>query len=183
MSTVSNNLTGSQIDHTEIPASASRANRLILFLILLFCSVLIFLFGANYSNLFPTNGNSLYTGMISAVFLIAAFLFKRSKTYSKYWMVTYAFFIASAVNFISSLFSGYNTDFLHIFGIPGNTNAGIGLGKVYETLLAVIPIIVLTKLSGSDLGSLFIKKGNLNYKWGLQAQLSLAPPGLPCSIS
>jgi membrane protease YdiL (CAAX protease family) len=37
---------------------------------------------------------------------------------------------------------------------------------MYETLLIVIPIIALTLLSGADLGSIFIKLGNQNYKWG-----------------
>jgi membrane protease YdiL (CAAX protease family) len=37
---------------------------------------------------------------------------------------------------------------------------------MYETLLIVIPIIVLTLISGADLGSIFIKLGNQNYKWG-----------------
>ncbi len=43
----------------------------------------------------------------------------------------------------------------------------LGVGKLYETLLAVIPILVLTLLSGADLRSLSLVKGNLNYKWGL----------------
>ncbi len=47
-----------------------------------------------------------------------------------------------------------------------NTNPGTGLGKLYETLLAVIPILVLTLLSGANLRSLSLAKGNLNYKWG-----------------
>ena len=46
-----------------------------------------------------------------------------------------------------------------------DTNQGLAIGKLYDALLVVIPIIVLIKISGADLGSLFLKKGNL--KWGL----------------
>jgi len=37
---------------------------------------------------------------------------------------------------------------------------------LYETLLIVVPIIVLTLISGADLGSIFLKIGNQNYRWG-----------------
>ena len=42
----------------------------------------------------------------------------------------------------------------------------MAIGKLYDGLLVVIPILVLSKLAGADLGVLFIKKGNLNWKWG-----------------
>ncbi len=50
-----------------------------LFVIFLICSLAVFLLGANYSNLFPTNGNSIYAVSVSAVFLIASLMFKRSE--------------------------------------------------------------------------------------------------------
>jgi membrane protease YdiL (CAAX protease family) len=44
---------------------------------------------------------------------------------------------------------------------------GLAISKLYEMLMVVIPVLVLTWLSGADLGSLFLKKGNLDRKWGL----------------
>ena len=138
----------------------------ILSIVILTCSLAVFLLGPNYSTLFPTNGNTIYAASVSAVFLIAALLFKRSEKLTIYWQITYAFFIASMVNLVSDVLGGYQGDFVRFLGASINTNPGIGLGKMYETLLAVIPILVLTLLSGVNLRSLSLTKGNLNYKWG-----------------
>ena len=143
----------------------SMGSKAVLFTLLLICSLSIFLFGANYYPLFPTNGNSIYAASLSGIFLIAAVLFKRNEKLNKYWGITYALFVASAVNLVSDLFAVYNTDFVHLFGTM-DTNKTLGLAKLYDTLLVVVPIIGLTLASGADLGSLFLKKGNLSYKWG-----------------
>jgi membrane protease YdiL (CAAX protease family) len=80
--------------------------------------------------------------------------------------VVYAFFIASMVNLVSDLFSGYYVTILHFLNLPPESNQGISLGKLYDMLLVIVPILALTLLSGADLHSLYLAKGNLNYKWG-----------------
>jgi membrane protease YdiL (CAAX protease family) len=148
------------------PAIYTRpAIRAALFVLLLTCSVAVILCGANYYRIFPTNGSVLYNASLTAVFLFAAVLLKRSTKLAPYAPVVYAFFIAASVNLVSSLFGGYNIRFIQLFGVQPDTNGGIALGKVYEVGLLVVPILVLSKLSGTDLGGLCIRKGNL--KWGL----------------
>ena len=148
------------------PDARSIGYKVLMFVVLLACSLAVFLFGINYVKLFPTNGNWIYAASTTAVFLVAALLFKRSTRFAKYWPVAYAFFIASTVNLVSDLFSGYNTDFVCLFGVYSGDNTIAALAKMYETLLIVIPIIVLTLVSGADLGSIFLKVGNQNAKWG-----------------
>jgi membrane protease YdiL (CAAX protease family) len=161
-----NQTDGTQADLKSSSTSTGLLYRTILSVVLLACSSAVFLLGANYGHLFPTNGDQAYTGAVTALFLIAALLLRSSPKLAKYWLVAFAFCIASSINFISSLFAGYNTDFLHLLGVSEGTNAGMALGKFYETLLVVIPIIGLTLVSGGSLGSLYLKRGNLNYKWG-----------------
>ena len=153
-------------DYQSSKNAQSIGYKAILFVVILTCSLAVFLLGPNYSTLFPTNGNTIYAASVSVVFLVAALLFKRSEKLVKYWQITYAFFVASMVNLVSDVFGGYQGDFVRYWGASTNTNPGIGLGKLYETLLAVIPILVLTLLSGANLRSLSLAKGNLNYKWG-----------------
>jgi membrane protease YdiL (CAAX protease family) len=144
----------------------SIGNKVVMFVVLLICSLAVFVLGSNYVRLFPTNGNTAYAISLTSFFLVAALLFKRSIKLVKYWPIAYAFFIASAVNLVSVLFAGYNTEFVHLFGYTTSANRIMALAKMYETLLIVIPIIALTLVSGADLGSIFLKIGNQNRKWG-----------------
>ena len=161
------NVHGEQESGKVTPDSSNLAVRSGLFTLFLICSLAIFMFGANYYPLFPTNGNKIYAGSLSAVFLITAVLFKRSDKFSKYWQIAYAFFVGSAVNLVSALFGGYYSLILHSFGTSISTNQGLAIAKIYDALLVIVPILVLTKLSGADLGSIFLRKGNHNSKWGL----------------
>ena len=149
------------------PLSNGLAARIGLFILFLACSLLIFLLGANYYKLFPTNGNWIYAACVSVLFLAAALLCKRRARLHPYWQVFYAFFVASMVNLVSDLFAGYNGRILNWLGVASGTNAEYGIAKVYDALLVIIPILILSKLAGIDLGGLFIKKGNHHWKWGV----------------
>jgi len=149
----------------EAPMSTSLAYRTGLFMLFLVCALAIFVLGSNYYQAFPTNGNRSYSAILSAVFLIAAFLLKRNENLAKYWQLAYAFFVASTVNLVSALFAGSNSTIVGSLGLAMDTNEGLAIAKVYDALLVVIPIIVLVKFTGAELGSLFLKRGNL--KWGL----------------
>jgi membrane protease YdiL (CAAX protease family) len=162
----------SQLQDTEAQEKSPRStssrliSRIGLFVVLLICSLLIYPLGPNYYKLFPTNGNPVYAAALAIIFLVVALLCKRSQKFSRYWVVAYGLFIASTVVLISDLFSGYNTDFVQFFGST-NPNQTLALAKVYDTLLVVVPIIFLTLISGANLGSLYLKLGNRNSKWGI----------------
>jgi membrane protease YdiL (CAAX protease family) len=141
--------------------------RIGLFVLILACGIAVLLFGVNYYKLFQTNGNLVYSASLCTIFLAAALLLKRSKKLNQFWQIVYAFFIASTVNLISILFSGYNLDFLRLFGANEASNQGLTILKIFEVILVVTPIIVLTKVARLDLGSLFLSKGNLKLGLGV----------------
>ncbi len=148
---------------TTVPGAGKKA---ILSIIILAISMTVFLMAPKHAPLFPTNGSPIFAGLLCAGFLLAAFLFKRSVKLSVYWPVAYAFFCASIYNLTADLFGGYDQNILHWLGITQGTNPAIGIGKVYELLLAIVPFIALTLLSGADLKSIYLTRGNVNYKWG-----------------
>lgn len=158
---------GARVAENGTASSTILVARAGLFLLFLVCSLVVFLLGPKHYEMFPTNGSSVYAGGFSALFLIAALSFKRSERFRRYWQIAYAFFVASAVNFFLALFGGYSSAFLQYLGASTSTNQGLALDKVYEAVLVVIPILLLTKLSGADLSSLFLKRGTLNRPWGL----------------
>ena len=62
---------------TSLEARAGR------FLLLLACSLAVFLLGLKHYRLFPTSGSRLYGGVLPVVFLIAALSFKRSERFRR----------------------------------------------------------------------------------------------------
>jgi membrane protease YdiL (CAAX protease family) len=139
--------------------------RFVLFIVFLACGVAIFVFGSNYFDLFPTNKNLTYNLALSAALLAAAMGFRLSQRWHKYWQTTFAFFIASVAFPLTSISSRWTVTVLGWFHTSTAVSQGIAIAKGYEMLWVVLPILVLTKLSGADLGSIFLKRGNL--KWGL----------------
>jgi hypothetical protein len=138
------------------------ANRPLLFLLFLLGGVAVFLFGNNWTDRFPTNESTLYKWGLVFVYLAIALIMRRSERFREYWEVAYALFIAAsavAVNWLLGNWLG------RLF--PTLTGAqGLAIEKVAEALPVVLTIILLTKAAGNDLGSIFLKRGNL--RWGLR---------------
>ena len=160
---------------SEVPSSTNLANprafsavgsQIILSLIILACSMLVFLLTPKHAPLFPTNGSPIFASSVTAAFLLAALLFKRSDKLAKYSPLAYAFFVASVYNLVAILVGSNERHILGWLGVAPGTNAAMGVGKLWETLMAVVPFIALTLLSGAGLKSIYLTKGNINYKWG-----------------
>jgi membrane protease YdiL (CAAX protease family) len=104
----------------------------------------------------------------AALFLVAAILAKRLPNLEKYWEIPFAFFIFSIAgilgdsNSFASLEQAFVVNVLH--EAPGANNPiastvlGMVLGQLVGTISITLPIILLTKASGSDLKSIFIDK-------------------------
>ncbi len=143
--------------------------RLALFILFLVCEAAIFILGSYYFDVFPTNKNLAFSLAVSAVFLAASLWFKFDKRLSQYWLVAFAFFIASVAYPFTAIFNGWIRAVLGWFSVATDTSQGLAIEKICEMLLKVIPILVLVKLSGADFGSVFLKRGNLKLGLGIGA--------------
>jgi membrane protease YdiL (CAAX protease family) len=146
-----------------------RASCLGQFALFLMCGLAIFVFGSGYFAIFPTNNNPLYLASLSALLLVVAVFLKLNERLEKYWRAALAFFTASAALLFSTVMARYTNAFLGALNVSIITSQGIALAKSYEMVMIVVPIILLTKLSGADLGTLYLKRGNL--KWSLSIGL------------
>jgi membrane protease YdiL (CAAX protease family) len=136
--------------------------RVALFIVFLICGLAILFLGSNFYEILPTNRNLTYNLIISAIFLTISLWFKFDKRLNKYWKITFAFFIASVIYPVTSLTVNWKGEMLSRLGVvAGVTSQGTAVDKVFQMLLTVIPILVLVKLSGADLGSIYLKRGNL----------------------
>jgi membrane protease YdiL (CAAX protease family) len=154
-------LATSNIPEKEVTQPNGR-QRLVIFIAFLICGLAILFLGSNFYEILPTNRNLNYNLIISAVFLAGSLWFKFDKRLNKYWTITFAFFIASVVYPVTSLTVNWKGEMLSKLGVVvGVTSQGTSVDKVLQMLLTVIPILVLVKVSGADLGSIYLKRGNL----------------------
>jgi membrane protease YdiL (CAAX protease family) len=106
------------------------------------------------------SGNTLPTFhmILTAALLVVAILLKRSENGKAYWPVFYVFFVAGAAVLISTLFSD---DLLSWLNQSVTTPQGIATAKFSESLLRVIPILVLMPLMGFNWHSMYLKTGKV----------------------
>src|SRR5512147_2228805 len=75
-----------------------------LFILLLLCEAVIFIFGSYYFDVFPTNKNLTFNLIVSAVFLIISLWFRADKRLNAYWQTVFAFFVASVAYPFTAIF-------------------------------------------------------------------------------
>ena len=95
---------------------------------------------------------------LTALLLIIALILKKSGKGKTYWPVFYIFFVAGAAVLTSVLFSN---DLLGLFGLSVTTPQGIAAAKFSESILRVIPILVLMPVMGFDWRSMYLKRGKI----------------------
>jgi uncharacterized protein len=128
-------------------------NRYILFLLFLICGIslpslsglLIYPFSKVPSELMLA-----YTIALSFIFLGISIFLRSRQSLKNYWQILFSFFIASLALFF---------DFL--VNIPADTMTGFLLDMLVSASILVSVIILLTKISGNSLGSIFLKRGNI----------------------
>ena len=101
----------------------------------------------------PNSLWQIYSVILSIFFLTLTVLFYRNNRFKKYWQVLLAFFIASFALNLQAI-SGW-------LGFQTTTMNGIVLAMLSSTALVVASIIVLTRISGGNMYSIFLAKGRI----------------------
>jgi membrane protease YdiL (CAAX protease family) len=151
---------------TSSQPGTTKTTQAIAFLLYLIGGLLIFLWGANTFSLFPTNRNIVYEWGITLVFLTLAVIMHRVPRLQIYWKIASALFIASAANAVNLSLGNFLAPILNV---SGNDMRFLAVDKLSQAIPIVLTIILLTLWSGDDLGSIFLKRGNLRQglKFGL----------------
>jgi membrane protease YdiL (CAAX protease family) len=162
----------------EQAEQTSRAHRFALFLLFLALGLLLFLVFSHFRPLLPEDADLPSRIALILVLLGSSLSLRRSDHLREYWLVMLAFFIASFAQALDYYFSGWFPDLL---GLDIGSPAGIAVDKLESTLLIVIPILVLTRLSGNSVDSLYLQKGNLRLGLivGLTVFIAVAALSIP----
>jgi membrane protease YdiL (CAAX protease family) len=110
-----------------------------------------------------------YGLLLTAIFLALTLLARKVSTLQPFWELPFAFFIFAFVQVLNNSIPRYfGIYILHEAPVPGNPFASTVLGTVIiqllETVIAIVPIIVLTKASGRNLDSIYARTGKLG-RW------------------
>jgi membrane protease YdiL (CAAX protease family) len=131
--------------------------RLGLFLLFVILGLLLFFVFSHFRPVFPRNLDIPARIALILALLVSSLLLRRSERLNKYWPVFFAFFAASLAQALDYYFSWS----LSLLGLDVTSPVGIAVDKLESTFLIVVPIIVLTKLSGNSMSSIYLQKGNL----------------------
>ncbi len=137
-----------------------KRKRLGLFLIFLAGGLIVFLPSITFSAQIPDTLEMLLRTGLCIIYLVLAMVFARQEKLKPYWPVPFAFFLAAFAQFLAWRFSGLPLDW---FGLNVTAMKGMAVAKLSQSLLIIIPIIVLTRVSGQSFPSIYLKKGKIRY--------------------
>lgn len=144
-------------------AAAQRAGLFALFLI---SGLLVFVFGLDYHSRFWTNTSGAFKIGVSALFLVATVALRRSERGRRYWPMAFAFLAASLANITTwYLYPALHGWLQSLTGAGVDTPLGRMLGKLVDVALRLAPILAALWLVRDDLGSVYVRRGQL--KWSV----------------
>lgn len=136
--------------------------RIGLFLFFLACGLLVFLVFSYYFPLFEQPAD-IIGRIITATVLLAASLFvRRSERLNKYWLILFAFFTALTAISIDFYFS-LSKLIIPALNIVWESPTGWAIEKLESSLLSIVIVLAITRLAGQSVGSLYIRRGNLQF--------------------
>ena len=127
-------------------------------------------FGALAGKWLPGIGPKILYGLaVTALFAALSVLAHRSATLRDYWELPFAFFVFAFVQLLNNSIPHYVGVSMHDRPTTHNSLAGTVHGSVIvqllDTAIAIIPIVVFTKMAGFDLGSIYVRVGKLGKRF------------------
>ncbi len=134
--------------------------RIAWFLLFVASGLLVFLVFSHYYPRFVGGTDIIGRVVLGALLLALALLARRSERLHKYWLLPCAFFTALAAISIDYYLS-LSKWLLPALGIGASTRAGWAIDKLESSLLGVAVVLVVNRLWGNGLGSIFWRRGRL----------------------
>jgi hypothetical protein len=137
-----------------------KLQRICLFILFLACGMLVFGVFGHYYPFYEGTTDKVGRIMVAGIFLALALFARRSERFNKYWLILFAYFTAlTAISIDYHL--GLSKWIYPIFGIIEHSLAGLAVNKFESSLLGIVVILMLNRLAGQSVGSLYIRRGNL----------------------
>ncbi len=144
----------------EEPLSGQRGQSMIWFVIFLACGMVVFVVFSHYFPIFSGPTDFIGRIVVALAFLAATLLFRRSERYRTYWRICFTSFTALAAISLD-YYLGLSKWLLPALHIPLETPVGLAIDKLESSALSILVVLLLIRVSGDDLASLYLRRGNL----------------------
>jgi len=134
--------------------------RIGLFLLFLTCGLLVFVVFSHYFPIFKRPADSIGRVITAIVFLCAALIARRSEHFNQYWLILFAFFAALTAISIDR-YLGLSQWIYPALGIIEKSPEGWAIDKLESSLLSIVVVLILNRIAGQSMDSLYIRRGNL----------------------
>ena len=134
--------------------------RIGLFLFFLACGLLVFVVFSHYFPLFERPADTIGRVVTAIAFLGVALIVRHSEHVNKYWLILFAFFTTLTAISIDFYFS-LSKLIIPSLNIVWESPTGWAIEKLESSLLSIVIVLVLNRLAGQSVESLYIRRGNL----------------------
>lgn len=143
-------------DRSDLPVSTT--NRAVVLVVFLALGTLIILVFSPWQPILGKRDD--YLGRLALIALLFGVFqtAKNSPRFKKYWLVLFGLFILITAGSLDYISGSY---LINQVGITDATPAGWAIQKMNEFVVVVGTVLILNRLAGLDLKSLYIQRGNL----------------------
>ena len=134
--------------------------RFIWIVVFLACGLLVFVVFGHYFLTFKGNADAVGRVLTALVFLGAAIAFRLRESFRKYWLISFAYFIALTAISIDYCLA-LSEWILPALGLSIKSPAGLAIDKFGSCLLGIMIVLILNRLAGQGVDSLYIRRGRL----------------------
>lgn len=131
-----------------------------LFLLLFASGLLVFIIFSHYYPYFEGKADKFWRILTIGLFLAFALVARSIDSLRKYWLLPFAFFCALTAISVD-YYLGLSKWLYPMLGIIENSPAGWAVDKLESSVLGITIVLILNRLAGQGLDSLYIRRGSL----------------------
>lgn len=137
-----------------------RIQRFGLFALMLVCGLLVFVVFSHYFPFFKGNVDIVGRIVTAGLFLGLVIYSRSSDRWQEYWLIPFAFFVALTAISIDYYVS-QSKWIIPSLGVEAESPVGWAIDKLESSVLGISVVLILNRLAGQGVDSLYIRRGNL----------------------
>lgn len=130
------------------------------FAVFLASGLLVFVVFGHYYPILKGSADVIGRALAALAFLGAALAFRYREGFREFWLIPFAFFTALTAISID-YYLGLSEWILPVLGVSIKSPAGLAIDKFESCLLGIMIVLILNRLAGQSVDSLYIRHGRL----------------------